>query len=772
MFTRQSIKIEEALDSRLRRRTNRVKCLQEKARRERFIKKKVWGENLSILNEKTRKEPLIIRKALAFKKVLSEMPIEIKQDELIVGIIRMGSIGRGMLFPEYATKEEKREAAKKKTSPYSVWGHYTPGYPSLLEKGLVGIREEANAKLRELIQGDENEKKQNFYRAVIICCDGVKTIAQRYANLALKIAEKEKDNSRKRELLKIAEICKWLSENPPRSFHEALQSCWFGHLTFQSTLNFTPLGRFDQYMFPFLQNDLEKGNLTLDQTQELIDCLWIKFNNRAQSRGLTEDHLGQYALCIGGYDAVKDLDKEILFQMWQQNIILGGQDSKGKDATNILTYLCLNATQKLYMTNPTVTVRFFKDSFSALLKRSCEVLKDGYGMPVIFNDEVIIPGLQKLGIPLEEARDYTNDGCWETLIPGKTEFRYTLICAPCCLERALNKGYSRITGEREGIETKNPYAFISFREIMDAFKSQFDYEIKKIMDIIINYYGCLYNIAPVPFLSSLMDDCLKEGKDITEGGAKYVIHAMLLLGLSHVADSLAAIKKLVFEDKVISWFELLKSLEDNFLDREDLRQMLITRAPKYGTDSDYVDELAREVLDYFVQRVKYYDQNYGDKKKKIKFSTGAGSFEWYVVGGKYVGATPDGRLAAMPFSTNLSPSAGRAVKGLTAAINSFTKLNLVDLPIGSPLDIGVEKKILGGEEGLKRLIALVQSFLDKGGNMLSINANSMEELREAQREPDRHRDLMVRVAGWQAYFVDLTHEHQDSIIARIEQYGG
>jgi len=767
----KSLGIEEALDSRLRLLTGRVKRLQERVRRERFVKKKVWGESLSILNEETRKEPLIVRKALAFKKVLSEMPIEIKPDELIVGIIRMGSIGRGMPFPEYATEEEKKEAAKKKTSPYSVWGHYTPGYPSLLKKGLRGIREEANAKLRELPQENDNEKKQNFYRAVIICCDGLKTLAQRYANLALKLTEEEKDDSRKQELLKIAEICKWVPENPPRSFHEALQSCWFGHLAFQSTLNFTPLGRFDQYMFPFLQNDLKKGNLTLDQAQELVDCLWIKFNERAQSRGLTEDHLGPYALCIGGYDAVKDLDKEILFQTWQQNIILGGQDSQGKDATNILTYLCLNATQKLRMTNPTISVRFFKNSSSDLFKRSCEILQDGYGMPVIFNDEVIIPGLQKLGIPLEEARDYTNDGCWETLIPGKTEFRYTLVCAPCCLERALNKGYSRISGEREGIETKDPYTFTSFQELMDAFKSQLDYEIKRIMDIIVNYYGCLYDIAPVPFLSSLIEDCLKEGKDITEGGAKYVIHALLLLGLSHVADSLAAIKKLVFEDKVISWFELLRSLEDNFLDREGLRQMLITRAPKYGTDSDYVDELAREVLDYFVQRVKYYDRNYGDKKKKIKFSTGAGSFEWYVMAGKYVGATPDGRLATTPLSTNLSPSAGRAVKGHTAAINSFTKMPLVDLPTGSPLDIGIDKRSIDGEEGLKRLIALVHSFLDKGGNMLSISVNSAEKLRKAQREPDRYRDLIVRVAGWQAYFVDLTREHQDSIIARVEQYG-
>jgi len=747
-----------------------VERLRERVRRETFTKKEVWGENLSILSEKTREEPLIVRKALAFEKVLSEMPIEIRQDELIVGLIRMGSPGTGMPFPDYATEEEKREAAKKKTSPFSVWGHSVPGYPSLLEKGFVGIREEANAKLGELAQGDENEKKANFYRAVIICYDGITTLIQRYASLANQLVVKEKDDSRKRELSKIAETCQWISENPPRTFYGALQTCWFGHLAFHSTLNFAPVGRFDQYMFPFLRNALEKGDVTLDEAQELLDCLWIKFNERDQSAALSEDHLDPYAFVFGGKDKVIDSrSSEILMHVWSQNVILGGQDSQGKDATNALTHLCLNATQKLHMTNPTVSVRFFKGSPFALFKRSCEVIQDGYGMPVVFNDEVIIPALKKLGIPLEEVRDYSNDGCWQALIPGKTEFRYTLINAPRCLERALNRGYSRITGKREGIEAKDPYSFTSFQEIMDAFESQLDYEAKTTMDILVSYYGCLYDIAPVPSLSSLIEGCLEEGKDITQGGAKFAIHGMFLVGLSNVADSLAATKRLVFEDEAIGWVELLKSLGNNFSDREDLRQTLITRAPKYGTDSDYVDELAREVLDYFVQRVRFHDGKYG--KKKLKFSPGAGSVEFYVVAGEYVGATPDGRLAGTPLGSNLSPSAGRAVKGPTAAINSFTKLPLVDLPHGSPLDIGVDKRILESEEGLARLMALVQSFLDKGGNILTITVNSVEEFREAQREPERYRDLIVRVAGWQAYFVDMPRTYQDDFIARIEQYG-
>jgi formate C-acetyltransferase len=770
----ESVGIEETgvFDSRLRRLTPRARRLQERAREGRFIRKEMWAEKLSVLNEDTRKEPLIVRKALAFNKVLSEMPVEIKQDELVVGRVRIGRAARGLPFPEYETEAEKREAARIKTSRYSVWGHSLPGYPSLLEKGLVGIREEANARLRELTQRDKDKTKQDFYRAVVICCDGIRILARRYADLAVSLVEKEKDDSRRQELLEIARVCRSIPDNPIQSFREALQTCWFTYLALHSTLNHTPLGRFDQYMYSFLKSDLENGDLTLGQAQELIDCFWIKLNERSQSTELcVEDYWVPSMGAFGGYDREKDSRvQEVLDLTWQQNVVLGGQDTQGKDATNLVTYLCLNATQKLHMTQPYINMRFFKDSSPVLLRRSCEVLRDGYGMPIVFNDEVIIPAFQKLGIPLQDARDYANDGCWETLIAGKTELRYTQLCALRCLERALNRGYGRMSGEKEGLETRDPHAFTSFQEVMDAFRAQLDCEIRKIIDLMVTYYGCLYDIAPVPFLSSLMEDCLREGKDVTEGGARYVIHALLLMGLSNVADSLAAIKKLVFEDEVISWSELLKSLADNFADKEDLRQTLITRAPKYGTDCDYVDELARGVLDYFVQRVKHHDQSHGDKK--IGFSTGAGTFESYIAAGERVGATPDGRLATTPLGSNLSPSEGRAVKGQTAAINSFTGLNLVDLPTGSPLDLGMEKRVLMGEEGLGRLSALVQSFLDKGGNILTINVHGVEELREAQREPDRYRDLVVRVAGWQAYFVDLPRRYQESIITRIEQYGG
>ncbi|RLE09391.1 hypothetical protein DRJ04_09940 [Candidatus Aerophobetes bacterium] len=389
-------------------------------------------------------------------------------------------------------------------------------------------------------------------------------------------------------------------------------------------------------------------------------------------------------------------------------------------------------------------------------------------MPAIFNDEIIVPALEKSGIPVEDARDYANDGCWETLIPGKTEFRYYLMNTPLCLELSLNQGYSRLRKRKEGVDTPHPLSFVSFSQVMDSFYRQLDYQIEKLISIIVEFYGCLYEIAPVPFLSSTIDECMERGLDITQGGAKYIMHALLLMGLSHTVDSLAAIKKLVFEEKLVSMQELLEALDNDFRGKENLRQLLITRSPKYGNDDDYVDNIAKEVLTYFVRSVQRHAQAY--PQRKVKFYTGVGSFEFYVLGGKMVGATPDGRLSMQPFSSNFSPSLGQAIEGPTSTVNSFAKMDLIDLPTGSPLDLSLDKKALKGEEGLERLMAFVQSFLSKKGNMLTISVNSVEELRRAQKEPDKYRHLRVRVGGWQAYFVDLTKEHQDHHIARLEQY--
>jgi pyruvate formate-lyase/glycerol dehydratase family glycyl radical enzyme len=745
----------------------REKALYSRLQNEMHTKREIPPIYHSVLNEDTEDLPLIIRKAYAFRQVMSEMPVTVNEKELIVGMAAKSSVGKGGLFPEYATEEEKESAKEKDISPYSVWGHYVPNYPRIFKSGLKGLREDADRRLNDVRKlKNANSDRGAFYEAVIICCDAVGTLAHRYAAVASRLADREQGKGRKQELRKISQICMNVPEYPPETFQEALQSFWFLHLTFHSTLNLIPIGRFDQYIYPFLQKDLENRTLTLRQAQELIDCLWLKFNERYKDRELVQDFLDPYAFHVGGLKI--ELDKDILHQLWLQNMILGGQTPEGKDATNPLTYLCLNATQKYELSNPTVTVRFFKNTPRGLLKKTAEIIQQGGGQPAIYNDEVIIPALLKAGIPIEEARDYANDGCWETLIPGKTEFRYYLINSALCVDLALNRGYCRKCGKKLGIDTPDPITFTSFEDLLEAYKLQLDHQIRKYMSIVVNYYGSLYEIAPLPFLSATVDDCMEKGLDITQGGAKYIIHALLLLGFSHAVDSLAAVKKLVYEEGSVSMGELLDALSNNFEGNEALRQMLITRGPKYGNDDDYSDHLAKELLSSYVEIVRTNARAY--QSCRIKFFTGVATFEFFIMGGLMVGALPSGRLSGEPVSSNFSPSLGSALEGATATVNSFTKINFEDLPSGSPVDLSLDKRVVDGKEGLDRLVAFIQSFLDKGGNMMTISINSVEDLKRAQEEPEKYRHLRVRVGGWQAYFVDLTKEHQDHQIARLELY--
>ncbi|MBN2325329.1 MAG: hypothetical protein JXQ30_16485 [Spirochaetes bacterium] len=722
----------------------------------------------SVVNDDTKKLPLIVRKAYAIKEVLSEMPVTINESELIVGTATKYSVGKGGLFPEYATKDELEKAGKKHLSPYSVWGHYVPNYRRVLSLGIKGLKEEAKRRLTDTKKSkNADPKKAAFYEAVLVCCDAVVTLAHRHAAACSGAADGEKDPDRKEELLKISRICMNVPEYPPRSFHEALQAFWLLHITFHSTLNLIPVGRFDQYIYPFLKKDLQNGTITLQQAQELVDCLWLKFNERYKEREMVQDRLDPYAFHLGGLTF--SLDKDILHQLWLQNMILGGQTPEGKDATNPLTYLCLNATGKYAVSNPTVTVRFFKGSPKELFEKTAEIILQGGGQPTIYNDEAIVPALMKTGIPIEEARDFSNDGCWETLIPGKTEFRYYLINSALCVDLALNRGVCRKSGQKLGIDTPDPATFTSLEDIVEAYNKQLNHQVEKYMSNVVDYYGSLYDISPLPFLSATVDDCMETGKDITQGGAKYIIHAMILLGFSHAVDSLAGLGKLVFEEGSVRMTELLGALDENFEGSEVLRQVLVTRGPKYGNDDDYADGIAKKLLGSYAEMLRSNARSY--PSCRVKFLPGVGTFEFYALGGKTVGALPDGRLSGEPVSSNFSPSLGSALQGATATVNSFSKMNFEELPVGSPLDLSLDKRAFEGKDGPGRLTAFIRSFLDKGGNMLTVNINSVEELKRAQKEPEKYRHLRVRVGGWQAYFIDLTKEHQDHQIARLELYG-
>jgi len=725
-------------------------------------KKQFWPDRyMSILDNKdVIRKPLIIRKALAFKKMLSEMPIRILEDELIVGVINYGTIGMGVSFIDYATSEEKEKAAKMGLGIKSVWGHYLPDYTRVLKKGLKGLSDEIKNKLAKTTDSDG----KNFLEAVLICYEGVRNLSMRYAKLAQQMAQHTVDPARRRELEEIAGIVQRVPNDPAQSFREALQSLWFIHMVLHSTMNFVPLGRIDQYLYPYLEKDLKEGRIEKKEAQELLDCFWLKVNERCiKNLKLVENRFDPAFMQLGGGKFDIKLEHELLTNNWLQNVVLGGIKRDGTDATNDLTFMCLESHKKFSLLNPVVSVRLHKGSPQELLKKTCECLQKGTGHPAIYNDDAIIPALRKLGIPQEDANDYSNDGCWEVLIPGKTEFRYSNIEFLQCLELALNKGYSRITGEKEGADTPDPREFTCYDDVLEALKKQIEFAIKGFAERINRYYGSTYTIAPVPFISSLIDDCLQKARDVTQGGAKYVLHAPLAAGVADTANSLAAIKKLVFEDRKISIGELIDLLDRDFEGAEDVRQLLITKAPKYGNDEDYVDDIVKELIDFYVQKLKE------NSHSRVKFPAGVGTFERYVMFGKKLGATPDGRTATSPISVNMSPTPGSSINGPTSAVKSFSKIDFTNLPAGSPLDLSINKEVFRGEEGLCRLMAFVKSFLRLGGNILTITLSDVETLRCAQREPEKYKDLTVRVGGFQAYFVLMDKDHQDHHIRRAEQ---
>ena len=759
----------------------------------RLRKKSLWGEGLTVLDEETVKLPLVKRKALAIKKVLSEMPIDIKDYELLVGSINQSSVSESAPFPEFATREEKEAAAKKFVSTRAIFGHIELYYPKYLKLGLSGIRKIAEDKLTEVKGKGTEPEKEAWYESVLISLDGLQNLHQRHRDLALTLTDREANTKRKEELREIAKVCQNLVERPPQTFREALQAFWFANIAADSVGNLSSCARFDQNLWPFLKDDLKNRTITLDEAQELVDLLWLKHNERVQ---LLEAIGSPIAGDIGKLIAARikrEMSEE--FPRWHrfgskttqgrmamteahyneffQNLTLSGLTPEGQDATNPLTYLALNATYRLKLVKPEMYVRMHKESPAELYEKSADLIRAGLANPSIFGDEAIIPASVKGGFPVEDAREYTSDGCWEAHPQGRTYFKFGNISVAQCLERTLSPtiwevpeapGYVEELDPFRDTKIPDPYTYHSFAEVMGTFKKLVDIYIKGFVENeVMMRDGRLYDIAPLPLYSALVEGPLESGKDITQGGMIYQQQGIVLQGLSHTADSLAVIKKLCFEEKVVEWAELLDALRDNWEGKESLRQLVRTRAPAYGNDIDYVDDIAREIIEFYVESIKKHTAKV---ETDIIWTPGIATFGNYAEQGYLVGATPDGRLAKEPFSSNASPSVGRAVSGQTAAINSYLKLPNTDLPIAAPLDLAIAKRIAL----LSQVEALIRTFVEGKGSLLTISVNDVGTLRAAQKEPEKYRDLKIRVGGWEAYFVDLPRMQQDWQIQKCEQY--
>lgn len=755
----------------------------------RLSKKEKWGKDLSVLDGSAASLPLVKRKALAIKKVLSEMPVSIRRHELLVGSAVQTLLLSMAILPEYATQEEVEIAAKRLTSPYSVFGHFTPSYSHFLKLGFSGLIDLTNRKLEEIREYGAKWEEEAWYESVIVSLEALKTLVRRYRELALRLAAEETQGRRKHELHEIASVLKHLLEELPMTFHQALQAIWISHIAFLSTMNFLPLGRFDQYLWPFLKRDLENQVLTLVEAQELVDLFWLKCNDLLQTFQIQESPrspddavspsdiaivAGVMSIFLGGKTTT---DRVSIHggssQQFLQTITLGGLTPEGDDGTNPLTYLCLSATLRLGVPQPCIYVRFHSGSPTELYQRVADNIRAGCVGPTIYNDEVLVPAYIQTGIPVEHARDYSSDGCWEPHIQGRTYFKHGWVSLAEVLDRVLAPArweevsvplYIEAMDPFKGSKQVDPYRFETFDAVMDAVKKTLDRYIGGFIEVRESFEdGRLYDIAPLPLLSAFSRGPLECGRDITQGGMEYTIHMPELLGLSHVVDSLAVIKKLCFEERSVTWSDLLDAVRTNWEGREDLRQRVMTRVPSYGNDVDYVDEIAADIVSFYIDSIKKHG---AQARSNINYVAGIATFENYPELGHLVGATPDGRLSGEPLSSNASPSIGRAATGQTAAVNSYLKLPLHELAGGSILDLNVESR----SSLLMHLEAFVKSFLERGGNILSIAVNDCEKLRAAQKEPEKYRDLMVRVGGYEAYFVDLPPYHQDLQIRRCEQY--
>ncbi len=798
--------------------------------------------------KETEGEPIITRRAKAFAHILHNIPIIIRDNELIVGSSTIAPRGC-QTFPEFSyewleaeldtvatrtadpfeiaeeTKAELKEADKywkgKTTSElatsymapeaikaiehniftpgnyfYNGVGHVTVKYWEVLETGFEGIMEKAQKELDGCSVGDGNyARKSHFLEAVILSCKAVIDYAGRYAKLAQEMAAQTSDPVRKQELFVIAENCSRVPAKGAQNFYEACQSFWFVQqlLQMESSGHSISPGRFDQYMYPYYKKDMEAGTITREFAQELMDCIWVKLNDLNKCRDAAS------AEGFAGYS---------LFQ----NLIAGGQNKEGEDVTNDLSVMCIQASMHVHLPAPSLSVRVWNGSPHEFLIKAAELTRTGIGLPAYYNDEVIIPALQNRGLSLEDAREYNIIGCVEPQKAGKTEgwhdAAFFNMCRP--LELVFSNGMDK--GEMVGIPTGDVTQMKNFDEFFDAYKKQMEYCISLLVNADNAIDVAHAERCPLPFLSCMIDDCLKEGKSVQEGGAVYNFTGPQGFGIANMADGLFAIRKLVYEDKKVSMKELKEALAWNYdkgLDAQsagDMTEMImkamqkagrnvdastaegllktfmgmkpgeqktrrfkeihdmIDEVPKFGNDIPEVDYFAREVAYTYSKPLQKYNNPRGGK-----FQAGLYPVSANVPLGGQTGATPDGRYAHTPVADGVSPSAGKDVKGPTAAATSVSRLDHFIVSNGTLFNQKFHPSALSGREGLEKFVALIRGYFDQKGMHMQFNVVDRQTLLDAQEHPEKYKHLVVRVAGYSALFTTLSRSLQDDIIRRTEQ---
>ncbi len=760
---------------------------------------RIWTDS----HKATEGKPVAIRRAQAFYDCCDRLEVHIFDGELVVGAI--GEFRKcGILTPEfswlwvdremdsfatrpqdpYLMTDEQRAFVRKEIFPYwkgksleeaflarlpedtrkigvdtgildndSKWrqavGEITPDYQDVLfKKGFGGIIREAQDHISKLDPTDPKDlEKKDFYESVLLTSKGIIRYAHRYAEAADKMAETEKDPGRAAELRQIAANCRRVPENPPESFYEAIQFLWFvqvGGILSENPLSLNP-GRFDQYMDPYYEADLQKNAITPDFAQELVDALWLKYSEWVWTISAnTADY-------FAGYNQF-------------QNLTVGGKTREGRDGTNPVTFMALKATEEVKSHQPGLSVRVHADCPKEFLDGVTHLVSKGTGFPAIHSDSVGYQMLINAGYEPDDARDWNNCGCVVPHYRKTGEWTAAVnMNFGSALEYALNQGRSLMTGEKMGLDEKPAGTFASYEEVEDAFYRQFDNLCRHAIILTVEAQRLHVEMVPRPFLSSCIEHCMESGTDLSKGGAKYNIGPVITgIGLAVVANSLAAVKKLVFEDKVCDMAALAKALQADWAGYEDLREQA-KAAPKYGNDDDYVDSIAQKLANHFYHEIHQYKDIFGSP-----FLTAFMGISNYIPMGRVLGATPDGRKGGEPSSEGVSPFVGTDTSTPLAAMRSTAKLNQEVHSGGTLLNLRLNPELVATKRGQANLGAMVQTLFSLGAFHVQFNCISSETLRDAQAHPENYRDLLVRVAGYSTQFVNLSKSMQDAIIARTE----
>lgn len=744
----------------------------------------------------------IIQRALALKASLENLEISVEPQELIVGN-RTAGVRYGVVFPEsgsswvdkefetlptraqdkFNVRQEDIDYFRSVIKPYwegksledvirqrygkeiseiekvvkinqkdHAQGHICPDIEKWLQLGPAGIKQQAQQHLDNIKDKADKQEAVDFYQSVIYVMEGTQHFMQRYSALINNMLPQQTDQQIINDMKEVADICESLSVNPARSLHEAIQSIWFLLVILHMESNassFSP-GRLDKILYPYYKKDIESGKLTNERALEIIECLWLKFNQIVYMRNANS------AKYFAGFP--------IGF-----NIAIGGQDENGNDYVNEISYLFLKAQSDLGLPQPNLSVRLHEKTSDKLLKQAIKVVAKGSGMPQFFNDKAIVKPMQNLGVDAKDALNYAIVGCVELTTHGNNLgwSDTAMLNLNKVLELTLTGGKCLISGKQLSENIGSLETYKSYEQLEAAFAKNIDYYIDKTVKACEQVEKAHIDILPSPFLSAVINDCMEKGIDVTRGGAKYNLSGIQIIQVANVADSLAAIKKLVYDEKRIAPEILKKALESNFEGYEIIRTMLLNKAPKYGNDIEWVDKLGAKWANYCADRLMQYKNYRGGR-----YHTGMYTVSAHVPMGENVGASPDGRLAGQPLADGgMSPVYGRDVSGPTAVLKSVSQLDSRLTTNGGLLNMKFLPDFFKTQNGIDKFALFMRAFVDLEIPHIQFNVVNREQLIAAQKNPEQYRGLTVRVAGYTAYFTELAKELQDEIIARTTYEG-